>query len=181
MNKPTTFNKQQGSALIVSLSILLVLTVLGVSSMRTISLEEKMAGNSRDYQVAFESAEAALRQAEIYLDGVANLADFSANGGIGGYYLASGNNPEAWTIENNWTTAHALSVTDYDGNNEVSTQPRYIIQVVQTTLGVGSNPNIGNPTGTLPVREVNVFQVTARGFGVSPNSRVMLQTYYGVL
>lgn len=172
---------QKGSALIVSLSILLVLTVLGVSAMRNISLEEKMAGNARDAQVAFEAAEAGLRDAEDYLEGIANLADFSNTGGIGGYYLARGNNDEAWTVPGNWATAHPVDVADYSGNNEISSPPVYIIQVINSTLGQGENPNIGFGYKGPPVKNINVFQITARGFGVSPNSRVMLQTYYGTL
>ena len=43
---------QTGSALIIALSILVVLTLLGVASMQGSSLQEKMAGNSRDSQIA---------------------------------------------------------------------------------------------------------------------------------
>lgn len=169
-------SRQNGSALIVALSILLVLTILGVSSMRNISLEEKMAGNARDAQVAFEAAEAALREAEIYLDGIANKADFGPNGGIGGYYTGKGNNAEAWTVEANWAAAHQVTAAEYAGNNEIAQQPRYIIQVVEVFSTPG--PNAASGYGGPPTKTFDYYQITARGFGVSPNSRVMLQTYY---
>ena len=41
-------SSQTGSALIVSLMILLVLTLIGVTAMSGSNLEEKMSGNSRD-------------------------------------------------------------------------------------------------------------------------------------
>lgn len=55
---------QTGAALIVGLVMLLVMTMIGVSAMQTNLLEEKMAGNYRDRDLAFQAAEAALRDAE---------------------------------------------------------------------------------------------------------------------
>lgn len=55
---------QNGSVLIVSLLFLLVLTLIGITSMQGTSLEEKMAGNTRGGTLAFQAAEAALRDGE---------------------------------------------------------------------------------------------------------------------
>ena len=59
--------RQTGAVLVVSLLILLVMTVLGVAAMGTTTLQERMANNNRQQQVAFQAAEAALRAAETYL------------------------------------------------------------------------------------------------------------------
>lgn len=59
--------RQRGAILVVSLIMLLVLTVLGVSSMEGTGLEMKMASNNRDRQVAMQAAEAALTTAENYI------------------------------------------------------------------------------------------------------------------
>ncbi len=56
--------QQQGSALIVSLLILLVMTMLGVASMSTASMEEKMAANDRNQKIALRNSELALAAAE---------------------------------------------------------------------------------------------------------------------
>ena len=61
----TNKSRQQGVALIMSLVILLVLTILGIQGMQTSTFEEKMAGNFRDKQMAFEAAESALKAGEI--------------------------------------------------------------------------------------------------------------------
>ena len=66
--KPSThFASQSGAALITSLIFLTVLTILGMSTMGTSLLESRMAGNSRDRNMAFQAAEIGLRDAELYI------------------------------------------------------------------------------------------------------------------
>jgi len=82
-------HRQSGAALIVSLILLLVMTLLGVSAMQTNVLEEKMAGNHWRTQLAFQAAERGLREAEQAVldqatDGTA--LDFSLEDG---FYLES--------------------------------------------------------------------------------------------
>ena len=59
---------QSGAVLIISLIMLLLLMLIGTTSMQSTSLEEKMAGNSRDQNLAFQSAEAALRAGEARIE-----------------------------------------------------------------------------------------------------------------
>lgn len=54
---------QRGTVLVISLVILLILTILGISAMGTSSLEEKMSGNIQESTHAFESAESGLNEA----------------------------------------------------------------------------------------------------------------------
>lgn len=53
-------NKQRGFVLIACLVILLVLTVLGINTMSTANLEERMASNSQSMLAMFQHAETAL-------------------------------------------------------------------------------------------------------------------------
>ena len=64
MNNFTPAPKQRGAVLIVALIMLLLLTIIGLSSMRDTSLQENMAGNMRDSNLALQASEAALRQGE---------------------------------------------------------------------------------------------------------------------
>ncbi|HNC77604.1 MAG TPA: PilX N-terminal domain-containing pilus assembly protein, partial [Pseudomonadales bacterium] len=57
-------NRQRGAILVVGLIVLLLMTLLGLSIMGGNAVEEKMAGNERDRQIAFQAAEAALREGE---------------------------------------------------------------------------------------------------------------------
>lgn len=61
---------QRGAVLVVSLIFLLVLTLLGVVSMQNTTLEERMARNVYDGERAFQTAEAALREAEGWVMGI---------------------------------------------------------------------------------------------------------------
>jgi type IV pilus assembly protein PilX len=59
-----TRTHQSGISLIVSLVILAVLAMLGVSSFRTVSMQERMGAAIHDRNIALQSAESALREAE---------------------------------------------------------------------------------------------------------------------
>ncbi len=64
MNKFPAASQQRGAVLIVALIMLLLLTIIGLSSMRGTSLQENMAGNMRDSNMALQASEAALRKGE---------------------------------------------------------------------------------------------------------------------
>jgi type IV pilus assembly protein PilX len=65
MSKQSTSRAdQRGVSLVIVLLFLVMLSILGTTAIQTSSLEEKMTGNERDRQIAFEAAEAALRDAE---------------------------------------------------------------------------------------------------------------------
>ena len=55
---------ERGAVLIIALIMLLLLTIIGLSSMRGTSLQENMAGNMRDSDLALQASEAALRKGE---------------------------------------------------------------------------------------------------------------------
>ena len=55
----------QGSTLIISLLFLMVTTLIATGVWRLAMQQESMTGSERDYQIAFEAAEAALRDAEL--------------------------------------------------------------------------------------------------------------------
>ena len=90
--------RQQGSALFVSLVFLMILTILGVSSMGTARLELKMAANSQFANQAFQASEsgieATLRETDIYAtadtDGVDHAYCF--NQVDGGPFICDGTN-----------------------------------------------------------------------------------------
>jgi len=64
--KPILYNLpyQHGAALITGLIFLVILTLLGITAMRTSTLEERIAGNTRDRNVAFQAGDTALRDGE---------------------------------------------------------------------------------------------------------------------
>ena len=168
-------HKQHGAALITALSILLVLTILGIATVSTTVLQERMAGNARDYEVAFEAAESTLRQAETFVNGLTDTTGFD-NAGTTGLFSVDYNG-NAWETESNWNNAMTGSVGAYVGEN-----PKYIIQQLDATVSDAPQEEVEatgyNPGNVAANNNVKVFQVTVRGYGLSAKSRVMLQSYY---
>src|SRR3972149_5447153 len=64
MKKVSDTNRQRGSVLTISLLILIVLILIGVTNMGTTALEEKMSGNLRDQNLSFQAGESAVRAGE---------------------------------------------------------------------------------------------------------------------
>ncbi len=62
--RPSGFRRDAGFSLIVSLMMLVVIIVLGISASQMAINEERGSRNDRDRQIAFQAAEAALKDAE---------------------------------------------------------------------------------------------------------------------
>ena len=70
--------KEQGAALVVALIVLVVITVLGVGSMKSSLMNLSSAQGFSDYDYAFQSAETGLRFAESILEEATSESDASA-------------------------------------------------------------------------------------------------------
>lgn len=169
--------KQKGSVLILSLMILVVLTILGVSSMSSTSLQEKMAGNFRDREIAFQAAEMALAHAENYAK--TSITSVAAFTDTNGYY----------TFTNGPTSRNAFTGTWWESNysqilsttiDEVRLQPRFTIEY-RNEVGVdeGTSVNIGAYGESTGGGAIASFRITARGTGQSNSTQVILQSNYG--
>lgn len=55
---------EHGSALIIALILLVLLTIIGVSAIQNTTMQERMAGNMKEQHRAFQAAEQGLREAE---------------------------------------------------------------------------------------------------------------------
>ncbi len=164
--------RESGAALIVALIFLLVMSLLGTSSVRTSTMQERMAGNMRDGNVAFQRAEAGLRGAEEYLLGTNNLPEFNDNNGL--YELNSDNRPD-------WTA----TPTDPGAGGSVpyptaeAPEWRYYVERLSSLRPAGSSTETGTP-----VEEIFYFRVTAVGYGAAqdddgtPLSAAVVRTVY---
>ena len=193
--------RQRGAVLVISLVILLLLTLVGVTGMQSTTLEERMAGNSRQRDVAFQAAETAFRDAEWLIehktDGTsladpyaASVFDPTCSGGLcASADVAATLSSELWrTVD--WTGPQARRV----GQNlaalapvdaaraeaelpeavaGVPEQPRYVIEATRLQFA-------GNPDARW------VYRMTARGYGAdvgpgaaaAPRTQVVLQQIY---
>ncbi len=171
MNTRQSF-AQRGSALIISLVILIVMTLIGLTGISTSSLEEKMAGNTRDRALAFQAAEAALRDGEAYFDDEIVAITAAFDGSNTGLYPA-GSNPDVFSGET-WENSRVYS----DIIDDVDTQPRYIIELLGEIGGTGDTLNIQGYGESSGLTGLTAVRVTARGTGGSDNSVVILQSNF---
>jgi len=92
------FQRQQGAVLIISLMLLIVLTMLGISALDSTKLETKMAANTTEMNRALQIAEIGLKIPITYTDNkVEKLVDIAmrAEGNLmpPEYYCFDSNNP----------------------------------------------------------------------------------------
>lgn len=168
-------SKQQGVALFISLVLLLVLTIVGVSSVQTTSLEVRMARNHHDSTLAFQAAESALRDAENRIEGLLNIAGFDDDGPF--YTVADLGQVDRWQEAGVWTGASSLEAdTNVDG---VAEQPRMIIEHAASVIIEENAYQLEDPYGAGGVGRIEMFRITVRGIGGSANARVLLQSGYG--
>ncbi len=159
---------QRGAALIVSLLFVLVLALIGVSSTQTASLELKMAANSRDRDLAFQAAEAALMDAENYLRSTNPLPLF--DGSETGLVQAAGVDSAPHWSSLDWATESRIYSGTLDG---VSEPPRYLIEELPPMPMPG-----GSLQSNVPLTEKGWYRITARGSGTTTTSSVLLQSVY---
>ena len=158
-------SRQSGVVLMVSMILLLLLTIIGISGSQVTSLEEKMAGNSHDQNIAFQAAEDALRSGEQVVEALTNVTTFTAaNNAIGRFVPAQ--RPD-YTVANTWTNTSAQSANVIP---LVATQPRYFIHYI------GNKPiDPLDPSSAA----ISMFRIVARGTGRQNTTQVFLQVYYG--
>ena len=175
--KGSLHKSQAGMALFISLVLLLVLTIIGVSAVQITSLEVRMTRNEHDSLLAFEAAESALRDAEQQLEGITNVAVFTPGGNSGLYQVAPLDQDEHWDNAAVWGGAN--SVTAPTAIADVAADPRYIIEHVASVLREDNAYQQENPYGGGVSDRVEIFRITALGIGGSTNARVLLQSSYG--
>jgi len=147
--------KQSGAVLVISLIMLLALTLTGVSGMQVTSLEEKMAGNMRDQNIAFQAAESALLQAESFI--LTNSTEASVYAGANGLLNIANAEPTDYFLASNWVAANSSIATNNYGLPEA---PRFIIKkFAQNGADI-------------------FFRVTARAIGKTPGTQIILQSVY---
>lgn len=171
--------KQQGAILIFCLVFMAVLTLLGVSGMESTVLEERMAGNMRDYSLAFQAAESALQDGENWLNQQVVLPLQSGDGSTR-VWAENSMDPSA-SDTNYWWDDPELTdawwdnnADELDGFDNLATQPQYIIEEYHTATS-GQSIAIGNGETTMQ----RVFhRITARGVGITSSSEVFLQSTF---
>jgi len=179
-NHPKLVSRQRatGVALFISLVLLLMLTIIGISAVQGTSLEARMARNDHDTLLAFQAAESALRDAEDQLETITSIVNFTDAGSNGLWTVSDLGDPPRWEDPDTWDTAakHVVAATVVDG---VAAAPSYIIEHAASVVREENAYQIEDPYGQSASDRIEVFRITALGTGGSAQSRVLLQSTYG--
>lgn len=189
-------SRQKGASLVVSLLMLIVVLLLGVSAAQIALQGEKASRNDRDRQVAFQAAEAVLMDAELDIEGSLSkdsrseifapdsALHFPESGCRGGSRYAglcassAADAAPVWlTVDFSDESENAKSVRygQFTGQSFQTGKgmlpaklPRYIIELMPFTLN-----------GAVATPPTYFYRITAIGFGMRDRTQVVLQTFYG--
>ena len=165
--------RQGGAALLIVLIILVLVTLMGLTTMKASVLQEKMSGGNADKTLAFQAAELALRDAERYIDASLTSASGFVDGCSRGLCLPVKDG--SFVLENFDWAGKALRYGAETGSaalGGVAHQPQYFIELL---------PDMAPPLGDT-VRAATTgtpYRITAIGYGRQSATRVILQsTFY---
>lgn len=172
-----TPHSQQGAVLLVGLIMVLLMTIVGMAAIRGSGLQETMAGNMRDRNIAFQSAEAALSAGEGFVaeedvHGMVFGENLSAQGLV--YDLVSNDKTpiEEWETSD-WEDAKEVEF-DLGG---VTEEPRYVIEQTEVSdydikrmLGMGATSTIGF--------DVRFYRISSRGVDGTGDAEAVVQSNY---
>lgn len=174
------FNKDRGSALMMGMILLLVLTLMATVSSNTSVIQERMSGNFRDSSIAFESAETAARWGEAWLTSFTGLSAVNipcqaACGALQPIW-AFGLYPDNLAIQDQaWWDNFGHDYGKDPGTNVdlgvniagVNAQPKYVMEQM-----FFKQENLTE----VPPTAVVYYRVTSRGMGARPNSVAVVET-----
>jgi type IV pilus assembly protein PilX len=156
---------QSGSTLIISMIILILLMLLGVTAMNTSDTQYKLAGNLQFESLAMNNAEIAENAAEQWLEAHAATTPNPST--------AVATLPDPLSSAMTWTNADSVAAAD-DSH-------RYVIGFVSTNRSPLADASLEcpDPTNMRNYDCVNTYLITARGLS-NRGATKFVQAYYAV-
>lgn len=172
MNRYKIISNQRGLVLPLVLIFLVVMMLLGTAAIRNVTLEEKMAGNLRNRDLAFQAAEQALRFCE---NSIQNSVPIPLN------VQGPVNGKDYWEVAANWDNATiAVQVPRSKSEDDVNSAklaelPKCLVELIEmpSIISKLTTANGQAETGDKKTR----YRITARGVGLDANTVVQLQSY----
>ena len=177
--------QQRGFILPISLIMLLLMAMISISGSQTTTLEERMASNLYDRNIAFQAAESALREAVTTLCplplapdhcvavpvAILNLTNKTITCSttciclLGLCPYSTTVTPEFYSSTFNWLSDKTFTYGGALSNIPTAQKPRYVIEMIAPALS-GST--------------IVTFRITVIAWGVNPNTVVKLQTVHKI-
>lgn len=166
---------QRGVALVVALILLVVITLVGLAAVSGTIMQNKMAANQYDRQIAFQASEAALREGEAAI--LTATAALPAPAGFEDCSVPAGGSsttpPANYCLANPFEDSGVPSnqvVTvdddDFDPGSVAAAEPQYVIQYLGEFAApdvaihqVGGQSRYGAPP---PKKLADYYRITAR-------------------
>jgi type IV pilus assembly protein PilX len=166
-------NKQEGVVLIVGLVMMLLLTIIGMAAIRSSSMQELMASNIKDRNLAFQACEAALRVAEA---AATNKSCTVFDGTNGCYADQNTSAPIIGWSDQQWATNSVEAAIDLS----LTKKPRYVIEKISSAAGASSQlgEGIDYSGGMATNTGSNTYRITCLGYGGTQDSQVVLQSTF---
>lgn len=169
---------QRGVALVVVLILLLIMTLLGLASLRGTLMEERMSANLYDRSLAFQSAEAAMREAEVRLLLPATQQAFpvkltvACSNGLCAEPIPADGTLDRWLDPATaWQTATVAVGT-------LATAPQYVIEeMAPVPATIGADRLFGGTEGEKQLAAR--YRITARS-SAADRAEVILQSSYSI-
>jgi len=156
---------QKGISLIMALIFLMVLALLGTWAATTSALQERMAGSTRNHDLALQAAEAALKDAENTLSTWRTGPFDGTAPGLLPYVATTANDLGYWRGAARWTSVKTVP----SGNlGQVDAMPVYVIHKL---------PNTANPANPTQFNVEN-YRVTARAVGGDASAVAIIQAIF---
>ena len=172
---PVFARTQAGAVLVTSLLMLLVLTIIGVTAMQMSRMQERMAGNTRDRNLAFQGAEAAVRAGEARL-GTLTVAPVTCSTSPCQYWQdgSAGKNGRVDLADADWWATNGIAgdAKSNDKPQELVETPTFIIEEIGY-LPKGSDVELGKP----PEGHI-IYQISGRSTGGSGLAETVVQTTF---
>ncbi|MDE2248022.1 MAG: pilus assembly protein [Pseudomonadota bacterium] len=168
-------------ALLVALILLVVITLVGLAAVRGTLMQQKMTSNFYDRQLAFQLAEAALRQGEMAVQAAASPSVFYDCSPTGGNLCLSNaltdtNVPAADLV--------TVSATSFNPGALAVGSPQYVVEYLGNfALPKSKVTQLSNCSGYAPCGRTltaDFYRITARSgpADVQDRASVVLQSVY---
>lgn len=168
--------RQRGVALAVVLILLVVITLLALAAMRGTLLEQRMSSNVVDRGLAFQAAEAALREGEALAASKPATPVSGCTNGVCAIPDSTNADDNARWSQDNWVANSREATVDAAGAGAL---PRFMVELLQSGL-----PTAGECTTDLDVSpdaactgDETIYRITARSVAAD-RADVTLQSTY---
>lgn len=172
---------ERGIVLVSALLILVVLTILSVSMFRNYGLQERIAGNTREKQRAFNVAQSALQYGEWWLaqgnggTGSACTSLLDANATTPTTQICNNAMTSAQTAIVPWKSASAADV------GVAYAPPNLTVASPGQVDAYASAPRFYiTPLGLDPSGKLQLYQVSAMGYGGNKTAVAVVQSVYAI-